>query len=182
MAHYQFETIHPFNDGNGRLGRALISLAPVKQGHLRNPVCNVSEWIQGNRQEYYDRLLAVSTRGEWDEWITFFCTALAEQATTDTRRARALHDLYTTYLRQITMRRGSILPVRLLDHIFDRMGVTVAIAAEIMDVSRTQAQRHIDTFVTKGILEPVKGIDYGRIYLAKGVIRALSDTGDASAS
>lgn len=66
MNHYQFETIHPFSDGNGRLGRAIVNLAPVKDGFLKQPVCNLSEWVQTHRSEYYDCLLHVSTRGACD--------------------------------------------------------------------------------------------------------------------
>ncbi len=173
LAHYQFETIHPMSDGNGRLGRALVTLAPVKNGELRHPVCNLSEWVQKNRQEYYERLLRVSTHGEWEEWVGFFCTAIAEQAAADTVCAEGLGKLYADYTAKITTRRGSILPTRLLDHLFDRQVVTVTKAAEIMGITYAAAQKHVQAFEKLGILVALKDVKYDRPYLAMGIIRAI---------
>lgn len=178
ISHYQFETIHPFSDGNGRLGRALVTLAPVKDGELRHPVCNLSEWVQSNRQEYYDRLLRVSTHGEWESWITFFCTAIAEQAKMDLDRAQRVAKLYERYSAAITKRQASILRTRLLDHLFDQQAVTITIAAKTLGVSYTAAQRHIEAFEKAGVLKRLKDVEYGRIYVAEGVIRAIRGQGE----
>lgn len=178
MSHYQFETIHPFSDGNGRLGRALVTLAPVKDGILRHPVCNLSEWVQANRQEYYDGLLRVSTHNEWEPWLRFFVTALAQQAEADLQRAARVAALYAEYLELVTTRGKSILRTKLLDHLFDRQVVTVKIAAERMGVSYQAAQPHVQAFEKMNIIKAVSDGKYGKIYVAEGVLKAIRGQGE----
>jgi Fic family protein len=132
LAHYQFEAIHLFSDGNGRLGRGMVSLAPVKDGQLRHPVCNFSEWIHENQHEHYDRLRRVIAHGEWEDWTRFFCLALEQKARTDMQRARGLASLYTRYESLLPERKLTHKPLKLLDHLFDRQVVTVHEAARVM--------------------------------------------------
>lgn len=80
MAHYQFETLHPFNDGNGRIGRLLVVLQLMTSGTLVEPTLTVSPWFEARRADYYERLLAVSTVGDWDGWIHFFAKGLTASA------------------------------------------------------------------------------------------------------
>lgn len=173
LAHYQFEAIHPFSDGNGRLGRALVALAPVKHRELRHPVCNLSEWIQAHRQEYYDRLLRVSTHAEWEQWIKFFCTALSEQARADTDRAMRVSALYERYMGALTKNQSSTKQLLLLDHVFDRRVTTITMASEAMKISYNAAKRHIDTFVREGILTPIEGTSHPQCFYAADVMRAI---------
>lgn len=173
LCHYQFETIHPFSDGNGRLGRALVTLAPVKDGELRHPVCNLSEWVHDHRDEYYDRLLRVSTHGEWEEWVRFFCTALEQQAAADTKRAERVGALYRKYVEVFTTPRSSMLVTKLLDRLFEFQGITVQSAADVMGISYTAAQRHVKALVAKRILTPVDKEEYGKVFIARGIIRAI---------
>jgi len=86
MAHYQFETLHPFYDGNGRIGRLLIAMFLMRQGLLREPILVVSPWFEGHRADYQHGLLKLSLTGDWDAWIRFFATGVAESA--DTTRTR----------------------------------------------------------------------------------------------
>ena len=81
MAHYQFETLHPFHDGNGRLGRLLMTMQLVQSRTLAEPTLTVSPWFEARRAEYYDRLFGVSASGDWDSWLAFYATGLAESAT-----------------------------------------------------------------------------------------------------
>lgn len=82
LSHYQFETLHPFHDGNGRIGRLLIVLQLYAHGTLSEPTLTVSPWFEARREEYYDRLLAVSCAGEWDPWVSFLAQGLEESALT----------------------------------------------------------------------------------------------------
>ena len=82
LAHYQFETLHPFSDGNGRIGRLLIVLQLMQLGVLRHPILVVSPWIEARRNAYQDALLALSKAGHWDDWVRFFGTGVAAAATT----------------------------------------------------------------------------------------------------
>lgn len=178
FAHYQFETIHPFNDGNGRLGRALVNLAPVKDEELRYPVCNLSEWVQAHRGEYYDRLLEVSTKNAWEDWTRFFCAAIGEQAQADLARAERVEQLYIAYCGKITGRRKSSVVRRLVDHIFERRVISTQQAADAMGVSYTAAQRHIADLVKLEILAPLDDAKYAKLYIAQGVLDAIRGDGE----
>ena len=80
LGHYQFEALHPFSDGNGRLGRLLVVLQLIEAGALKYPLLNIAEWLEPRRQEYQERLLQLSIDGDFDPWVSFFCTAIREQA------------------------------------------------------------------------------------------------------
>lgn len=177
MAHYQFETIHPFSDGNGRLGRALVNIAPVKDGFVKHPVCNLSGWIESRREEYYERLLRVSTHGEWEEWFRFFCTSLAEQAIMDLGLAQRVCDLRTSYHRQFMSKRNSPLILKLLDELFARPAITIPMAADLLGVTYPSAQSYIKQLVESGVLSliPSKS-NYGKAYIAGPIIAALQGT------
>jgi Fic family protein len=94
IVHAQFEIIHPFIDGNGRIGRLLIPLFLFCKGRIHRPMFYLSGYLEGNRDEYYARLRAITDRGEWNEWILFFLRAITAQATSNTDVARAILDLY----------------------------------------------------------------------------------------
>jgi Fic family protein len=90
MAHYQFETLHPFFDGNGRIGRLLIALALMRDGVLREPILVVSPWFEARRNDYQDGLLSLSKTGNWNEWISFFATGVADSADATRNRVERL--------------------------------------------------------------------------------------------
>jgi Fic family protein len=90
LAHYQFETLHPFSDGNGRIGRLLIVLQLMRLGVLRHPILVVSPWFEARRSEYQDALLALSVTGDWDRWVRFFATGVGSSAETTHRRVDSL--------------------------------------------------------------------------------------------
>lgn len=95
VAHAQFEIIHPFNDGNGRIGRMIIPLLLARQGVISRPSFYISQYLEEHRDEYYDRLLAVTEQRDWTGWVDFFCEAIAAQAGENLARAQSLHRLYT---------------------------------------------------------------------------------------
>jgi Fic family protein len=90
LAHYQFETLHPFSDGNGRIGRLLIVLQVMRDGVLREPILVVSPWFEARRREYQDGLLDLSRTGDWDTWVRFFATGVAAAADDTRERIEAL--------------------------------------------------------------------------------------------
>jgi Fic family protein len=90
MAHYQFETLHPFFDGNGRIGRLLIAMALIRDGVLREPILVVSPWFEARRSAYQDGLLDLSLSGRWDDWVHFFASGVAESADTTRERVERL--------------------------------------------------------------------------------------------
>ena len=94
IAHAQFEILHPFKDGNGRIGRMLIPLILYRRGALSSPMFYMSEYLEAHRSQYYDWLLAITKEGNWQGWLEFFLQALAEQAESNLEKVRRIRDLY----------------------------------------------------------------------------------------
>ena len=173
MAHYQFECIHPFSDGNGRLGRLLISLALCKGALISRPLVYVSAYFEKHRQEYYDLLLRVSTQGDWGSWVRFFCRAVATQADDAIGRATKLGELRQKYVRAVTRKRTSALVVQLIDLLFVQPVVQPPLLARRLKVAVQTGQKHINRLVESGILVEVTGGNYGRRYLAREILQVV---------
>jgi Fic family protein len=101
IAHAQFEILHPFKDGNGRIGRMMIPLLLFQRKALSRPMFYMSEYLESNRSEYYDRLLAITEHGDWHGWITFFLRAMSVQADSNLNKVRSVRDLYEETKRQV---------------------------------------------------------------------------------
>ena len=170
MGHYQFETIHPYRDGNGRLGRLIVALALCKDGSMTRPLVYVSAYFEKHRQMYYDLLLAVSTKGDWPGWVRFFCTAVATQAADGLKRVKQLAGLREKYLRAITGPRASSLGPRLVDCLFERPALKITDAARALQVTYVAAQRHVLRLVEAGALQEVTGGNWGRVYVAREIL------------
>ncbi len=120
VVHAQFELLHPFKDGNGRIGRLLIPLFLFQKGALASPVFYMSEYLETSRDAYYARLRGISQDGDWNGWIEFFLNAVVEQATGNTARVRAMLALYDRMKRRITELTHSQHAISVLDTLFDR--------------------------------------------------------------
>ena len=176
MVHYQFEAIHPFADGNGRTGRALILLLMCYDGLLPQPTLNPSLHMERNRPEYYRRLREVSTRNKWSAWIKFFARSIAEAATDAVRRIEAIRTLQAKYHDQLRQRGRSALLLNLVDALFVEQATTIPMAAVQMgDVKYDTAARHVSTLVEAGILTEVTGKERDRIYVAREIIATIQD-------
>ncbi len=179
MLHYQFETIHPFSDGNGRLGRMLVNVAPVKLGHLKFPIANISEYFADHRDAYYEGLLRVSTHNAWGNWVRLFCTAVARQAASDLARARHLLKLRESYFARFSDARSSVLSHELVDMIFEELIVDAARVAKRLKVTAPTAQKHIKLMVQAGIIREITGLKSDRLYAGDEIIRVLDAHPDA---
>jgi Fic family protein len=153
LAHYQFETIHPFADGNGRTGRLLLILQMVWEGILDRPSLYLSPCLERRRQEYYDRLLQVSTRGAFVPWVEFFVGAVIESAQETLDRLHRLRELSHEFGERL--RKGqSQKPAQLAQQLFALPFLTVPMAKELLGVPQSKtAQEAIDKLVQAGILE-----------------------------
>jgi Fic family protein len=118
IMHAEFESLHPFLDGNGRIGRILIPLFLFERKLLHSPMFYLSEYLEANRQEYYDRLLSVSRDNDWTGWCRFFLQALCEQAMRNEVKARQILDLYRRRKEWIVTRTHSQYAIRALDFLF----------------------------------------------------------------
>jgi Fic family protein len=170
LIHYQFEAIHPFLDGNGRVGRLLVSVLLREWDLLSQPMLYLSAFFERRRREYYAHLLAVSRRAAWEPWIRFFLGGVAEQAADAVERANRLFELRERYQRMLHDARVSSLPLRLLDELFMRPALSVADAAKSLGVTRRAAQLNIDKLVESGILQETTGRRRNRVYLAGEIV------------
>ena len=175
MAHYQFETLHPFHDGNGRIGRLLTVLQLLARGVLSEPTLTVSGWFEARRSHYYDHLLAVSTRGSWDAWINFFSVGLEESARSTHQQMRSLLDVQEQLrelVRRSPLRADSAL--MLVDLAVSRPSFTARIVERDLEVSYKRANTLIVQLVEIGVLEPVPvATNYRRRFRAPAVQAAL---------
>jgi Fic family protein len=170
LIHYQFEAIHPFLDGNGRVGRLLISLLLHQWELLPQPLLYLSAYFDRFRNEYYRLLLEVSTRGAWEPWLAFFAAAVAEQATDALARSARLLGLRDSYRQRVVGPRASTLPMQLIDQLFLRPAINVGSAREVLNVTWRSAQKNVDKLVEAGILQEITGRARNRIYLAREIV------------
>jgi Fic family protein len=174
--HYQFEAIHPFVDGNGRIGRLLLSLLLVQWQLLPLPLLYLSAYFHRHRQSYYDLLLGVSERGDWRAWLLFFLRGVAEQARDAVERARRLQDLREEWHRRLAQARTSALTLRLVDLLFISPILTISQAQRLLKVgSYHSARKHMEKLVSAGILQPEGDATYGKTYLASEILRVVHD-------
>jgi Fic family protein len=170
LIHYQFEAIHPFIDGNGRIGRLLISLLSVHWNLLPLPLLYLSAFFEHHRDEYYDLLMAVSTRGGWREWVAFFLRGVAEQARDAVARAKRLQDLETEWRQRLIQARTSALVLRLVEQLFQSPYIAIPQAQKLLKVTYPSAQRSVERLVKLGVLKPVAQAAYGKMFVAPRIL------------
>jgi len=175
MVHYQFEAIHPFRDGNGRIGRLLISLLLQHWELLPLPLLYLSACFERNRDSYADLLLAVSERGAWNAWLTFFLWGVAEQSHDAINRAGRLQDLQQQWRAQLTQARASALPLRLADSMFTSPVVTIPQAEKLLGVTYHSARRTVEKLVAAGMLRQMGEGSYGKLFVAEAVLKIVSE-------
>jgi Fic family protein len=166
ISHYQFETIHPFNDGNGRLGRMLIGLHLIELGFLQKPTLYLSDFFERNKWAYYDALTFVRRRNDLDQWIVFFLSAVIETAkrAADTlRKIIALRDRYNT--QTFVLGRRAKLAHKLLLQLFSTPALSVADASRCINISHTAANTLVREMQNIGILKEITGFSRNRIFV-----------------
>lgn len=175
LLHYQFETIHPFLDGNGRVGRLLIVFFLIHRGVLPAPLLYISSYLEEYRREYYERLQAVRERAEIQEWLQFFLTAVSVQAEDAVVRAEQLHDLRESYRSQLAGSRSRA--VEVVDLLFVNPFVTVRGVASALGVTPQGASNLVRQLEDRGWLEMVGQFGRGgrNNWVAPEVFNAVSD-------
>ena len=173
LIHYQFEAIHPFLDGNGRIGRLLITLFLCEREFLIYPMLYLSAFFEKYRREYYDRLIAVSQRGEWEEWINFFLRAIAVQSKDAALNSKAILNLLENYRDRIQEKRTSIYVTMLLDELFKNPYVTIPRAAVKLKTSFHTAKAAIEKLKKVNILVEITDKQRGKVYCAKELLSLL---------
>lgn len=170
LAHYQFETIHPFLDGNGRIGRLLIILMMIERGILNEPVLYLSAYFEQRRDQYYDLLDGTRKTSNVFPWLEFFLNGVTEMAREAEERAVRLTDLQRRLRTRLLEGGGTQTAVRLAERLLDLPYVSASRMADELDVSFPTAQRAIDDLVEAGILEEITGQRRNRVYLSREVM------------
>ncbi len=174
LGHYLFEALHPYHDGNGRLGRLLIVVQLHSCGVLSEPTLSVSPWFEARRADYFARLMAVSTKGDWDGWVGYFAQGLRASADQTRHRMELLVQVQADLKQQIaasTLRAGSAR--QLVDFAIGRPAFTVREAAGDLALSYGRTNRLIDSLVALGVLAPWGSQEYNRRFAAPRVLEIL---------
>jgi Fic family protein len=167
IAHYQFETIHPFGDGNGRVGRLLLSLTIAEWCELSSQWLYMSSFFERRKEEYMDLLLAVSTHGDWERWIEFCLDGFIAQATDTEKRCDKLMNLYRDFHERIrNVRGGSVRLASLVDRLFMRPTVTVKGVKNDSRVTYPTAKSDLKKLESLGIVMPLEGMALATYYCA----------------
>jgi Fic family protein len=164
LAHAQFETIHPFLDGNGRVGRLLNTFLLVHRGMLRQPLLYLSHYFKLHRTEYYDRLMAVRLRGDWEGWIRFFLGGVLQTAGEATETAERLFELREAHRSAIVEHNLGQNGLKLLAHLFQRPLVNVNRVASLTESTFPTASRLVSNFASMGLLHEITGRKRSRMF------------------
>lgn len=172
LLHYQFEAIHPYRDGNGRIGRLLIVLFLCARKILPVPLLYLSAYFERDRERYYDELLNVSATGDWDAWLHYFLDGVIQQSSDSLRRARQVRELHEEYRSQVLDRRGSANSLKLVDLMFTRPYITAPTASAELGITHAGARRILDRFVEMGLLHLIPNT-WPRVYAALDLVRLI---------
>ncbi len=165
LAHAQFETIHPFLDGNGRVGRLLITFLLCQRGILKLPLLYLSHYLKFHRAEYYDRLTAIRNDGNWEAWLTFFLKGVSEVSRSSTETARQILELrreHQTLIRSKAANQANALG--LLDYLFEQPIVNARLVEEHIHCAFATADKLLKQFVDLGVVKEITGGQRNRRY------------------
>jgi len=172
IIHYQFETIHPFADGNGRMGRLLITLLLNKYGLLKDPFLYLSSYFNARRDEYVDRLFGTNARGEWEEWIKFFLDAVIDQSREVVLRSRELVSLREEYMHEYdSMRYEALIP--LIRYLLKNPITTISKASEGIDKNYQATRNAINQLESDGVLSETTGKSRYKTFKAAEIMNVI---------
>jgi len=174
MAHYQFEAIHAFEDGNGRIGRALVLAQLYREKAISEPLLNPSAKLERNRREYYDCLLNVSQHGSWGEWIELFCRSIADEADESVGKLHRLEELRESYREKLDSAGFGARLLLLVDHLMGEPAATAKQVAKVFDVTPAAGQRMLEKLESLKIVREITGKSRYRVWLADEYLEVFS--------
>lgn len=174
LVHYQFEAIHPFSDGNGRIGRLLLPLIMVDWNLLPTPLLYLSAYFEKDRKLYYELLLHVSQRGAWREWILYFLKGITEQSHDAIKRIYQLQDLLNQWRNKLTTRRAPANLVSLVEKLFEFPLITIPHASQLLNVSYNSSKRYISLLAELNIVALLSKKSYKKFYIARDIFNIIS--------
>lgn len=170
MMHVQFETIHPFLDGNGRVGRLLITFFLMERKRIPQPLLYLSAYIDKHKSDYYDLLQRVRTHGDWNPWLRFFLQGVVEVSTAAGQQAKELHRLREEYRALLRDKPNSLI---ILDELFINPYMTISKAGKVLDKTPPTAKAAITVLEERKILKEVTGRQWGKFYVSQPILDAL---------
>lgn len=173
LIHYQFEAIHPFPDGNGRVGRLLIPLILYERKEISQPLLYMSSYFEKNYEDYIDHMLAISKMGLWTSWISFFLEGIEETCKDAITRAQSLQTLQKNYYGKIQQARSSALLGQLIELLFEHPAITVPYAAERLQISYNAAKNNINRLVEAQILRSSRGDSRPMVFVAADIVNTI---------
>ncbi|MGH6836971.1 MAG: Fic family protein [Methylocella sp.] len=178
LLHYQFETIHPYPDGNGRVGRLIIPLVLCEHKVMSHPLLYLSAYFEKHYTSYIDLMFDVSKSGAWEQWIDFFLNAVEASSRVALKKAHALQDLHRQYMGEIRPARSSALLAKVVDSLFKVPAITVPHAANELGISYNSAKNNVKKLVELQILSHVFSNERPQWFFATEIIR-IADMPDA---
>jgi Fic family protein len=173
LVHYQFEAIHPFLDGNGRIGRLLIALMLIERDLLPEPLLYLSAYFERHRDAYYEHLLRVSQKGIWESWLLFFLRGVLAEARDAARRSGTLFDLREAYRERFRKEGASANLLAAVEHLFGRPVTDIRELGDALSISFEAARRLVNRLEGEGVLEEITGRRRNRVYAALEIVRVL---------
>jgi Fic family protein len=173
LIHYQFEAIHPFEDGNGRIGRLLLPLLLVEKGILSHPLIQLSAYFERHRREYYDHLLEVSRSGAWKPWVTFFLAAVQQESVAAAKRTRAILELQKKYRDKME---NSARALKIVDDLFITPAVTINQVAKRLRVTYPTAELLVRRLTAANILVRDNLRRRNRIFHAQEILELVQES------
>lgn len=180
LAHYQFEAVHPFLDGNGRVGRLLITLFLIERQILPTPLLYLSAFFEASRRDYYDSLRGVSESGAWNDWLEYFLLGIARMSEDALNRATRINQLLGQWQRKVSGE-SSNNPLRVVELLGANPFITTKGTAETLGIAFTTAQRTIERLERAGIVKQVGEAKRGRVYCANALLHILEEPARLSA-
>jgi Fic family protein len=180
LAHAQFESIHPFLDGNGRVGRLLITFLLVQRGVLDRPLLYLSLFLKRNRNEYYDRLQAVRQQGDWEGWLRFFLRGVAETSQQAAATAREIVALRESHRRLVQSAQLGVNGLELVDLLLEQPAVNVSLVGERLGVTFRTASKLVSRFAELGLLAETTGQQRNRRWEYAPYLQLLTEPGSES--
>lgn len=174
LVHYQFETIHPFPDGNGRVGRLLMPLMLCASKQISQPLLYLSSFLERNYDTYIDHMLKVSTNGKWEAWIEFFLTGIESMSKDAITKAQSLQDLENRYLGMIQQARSSALLAKIIGFLFENPALTIPSLSHRLSISYNASKNNVARLAEHGILRD-SNIGHPKVWFAEEIIDIIND-------
>jgi Fic family protein len=173
LLHEHFEAIHPFLDGNGRIGRLLITLFLIERGRLSKPLLYFSSYIEQNKSDYYALLQRIRTHGEWSGWLRYFLVAVRDTARSAIAQSQGILKLREKHRAKLTREHRAL---TLLDELFINPYMTIPRAAKVLGVTAPTARKTIRLMEESGMLKETTGKEWGRVWVARPILVAVEQS------